>query len=204
MTARGSPLDEEGIPNFKYVATHICDSIKRQLKKQGIEGVQGEFGIGLLSFWTVGERLRLISSGGDGKTYQMEMKKGEPGYTITQRRILIPVKGTELTVTPLLSGVRHMNGEKIQRYLASELRDRIRKSGVNIKIVDRTSRKELKVEPREFEGRLLHELPVLRADSGEIYIEIYLNESGKENQPQGTRFEQFPRNPCGPAPGEDD
>ena len=33
----------------RYVATHICDSIKRQLKQNGTLGVQGEFGIGLLS-----------------------------------------------------------------------------------------------------------------------------------------------------------
>ena len=32
---RGIPKNDEGIPNFKYVATHICDSIKRQLKSAG-------------------------------------------------------------------------------------------------------------------------------------------------------------------------
>ena len=37
------------------VATHICDSVKRRLKEDGTPGVQGEFGIGLLSFWTVGD-----------------------------------------------------------------------------------------------------------------------------------------------------
>jgi K+-sensing histidine kinase KdpD len=52
----GVPRDEEGLPNFKYVATHICDSIKRRLKAEGVgNGLQGEFGIGLLSFWTVGD-----------------------------------------------------------------------------------------------------------------------------------------------------
>ena len=29
---RGIPKDDDGVPNFKYVATHICDSIKRQMK----------------------------------------------------------------------------------------------------------------------------------------------------------------------------
>ena len=47
---QGIPRDEEGLPNFQYVATHICDSIKRQLKRNGAQGMQGEFGIGLLSF----------------------------------------------------------------------------------------------------------------------------------------------------------
>lgn len=55
----GIPRNSDGQPDFKYVATHICDSIKRQLKKEGAQGVQGEFGIGLLSFWTVGQLLTL-------------------------------------------------------------------------------------------------------------------------------------------------
>jgi hypothetical protein len=62
----GIPRDADGLPNFKYVATHICDSIKRHLKADGFgTGLQGEFGIGLLSFWTVGETLTMISTGSD-------------------------------------------------------------------------------------------------------------------------------------------
>lgn len=57
--------DGEGIDDFHYVATHIGDSIKRKLKKSGIKGIQGEFGIGLLSFWTVGEELIMTSAGKD-------------------------------------------------------------------------------------------------------------------------------------------
>ena len=58
----GIPRDEEGKPNFKYVATHICDSIKRQLKINGARGIQGEYGIGLLSFWIVGDGASLTSA----------------------------------------------------------------------------------------------------------------------------------------------
>ncbi|HTL15909.1 MAG TPA: ATP-binding protein, partial [Patescibacteria group bacterium] len=71
---------EDGRPDFEYVATHICDSVKRHLKADGATGLQGEFGIGLLSFWTVGEELVLTSAGSDGTNYQMQMKKGNPGY----------------------------------------------------------------------------------------------------------------------------
>ena len=31
----GVPRDANGIPDFRYVATHICDSVKRRLKSQG-------------------------------------------------------------------------------------------------------------------------------------------------------------------------
>ncbi len=32
----GIPLNNEGFPNFKYVATHICDSLKKKLKQRGV------------------------------------------------------------------------------------------------------------------------------------------------------------------------
>ena len=171
-----------GVPDFTYVATHIGDSLKRKLKEKGQQGIQGEFGIGLLSFWTVGESLTLSSAGADGKTYVMEMRKSEPGYTITTRKALFSHKGTELAIRPLLPGLRQLSGEKIQNYLASELRDRIRKAGVRIRILDRTAKKDLEVQPRQYRGRLLHELGSIRSELGEIYLELYLNSQGPDNQ----------------------
>src|SRR5882757_10651787 len=121
------PRDLNGLPDFKYVATHICDSVKRRLKADGAGGsLQGEFGIGLLSFWTVGDRLTMTSSGADQRVYRMVMKKGDPRYTVNLRRALFAERGTELKISPLLEGIRSLSGEKIQWYLASELRDRIR------------------------------------------------------------------------------
>jgi hypothetical protein len=179
---QGIPRTEDGAPDFKYVATHICDSLKRRLKEEGIQNIQGEFGIGLLSFWTVGHKLMMVSSGKDGKAYQMEMKKGEPGYTVIPRPRLLPLKGTQLTISHLLPGIRTLNGEKIQRYLASELRDRIRHSGVKIRIIDRISRLELDVEPRQYEGRLIHDLPQIITPFGDVYVELYLSEKKPENR----------------------
>jgi nitrate/nitrite-specific signal transduction histidine kinase len=46
----GIPRDDAGLPDFQHVATHICDSLKRRLKAEDRTGVQGEYGIGLLSF----------------------------------------------------------------------------------------------------------------------------------------------------------
>lgn len=170
----GIPADDEGKPDFRYVATHICDSIKRQLKVDGARGIQGEFGIGLLSFWIVGKNLTMTTAGADGRTYQMHMQKGSPNYSLNAKHSLLPESGTELLIKPLLAGIRQLSGDKIQWYLASELRDRIRRSGVQIRVIDRTARKEYMVEPRQFTGRLLHELPA--AAGGDIYTELYLSE----------------------------
>ncbi len=67
--------DGEGIDDLNYVATHIGDSIKRKLKEKGQEGLQGEFGIGLLSFWSVGEEMTLTSAGEDGTPHRLRMVK---------------------------------------------------------------------------------------------------------------------------------
>ena len=171
----GVPRNPKGIPDFRYVATHICDSVKRRLKSQGTgAGIQGEFGIGLLSFWTVGERLVMTSTGSDQRAYQMTMNKGDPSYEISPRRVLFAEGGTEVRIAPLLEGFRTLSGEKIQWYLSSELRDRIRSSGVRISVIDKLARKQLEIEPRQFDGRLLHQLPPVRTSYGDSYVELYV------------------------------
>jgi hypothetical protein len=179
----GVPRDADGLPDFKYVATHICDSIKRQLKTDGSGlKLQGEFGIGLLSFWTVGETLTMTSIGADQRTYQMTMSKGDPGYSVSQKRVLFDDMGTEVKISPLLEGIRSLSGEKIQWYLASELRDRIRDAEVRVTVIDRLARKRYEVEPRQFEGQLLHQHPPVHTPYGDAYAELYLSEPDENSR----------------------
>ena len=184
----GVPRDADGLPDFRYVATHICDSIKRRLRAEdnGM-GLQGEFGIGLLSFWTVGDILTMTSTGADHRTYQMTMRKGDPRYDVSPRRVLLAEKGTELRISPLLEGIRTLSGEKIQWYLASELRDRIKDAHVRVTVIDKLARKQYEVEPRQFEGRLLHRLPPIRAPYGDAYAELYLAEPADSSRVALTR-----------------
>lgn len=179
---QGIPRDTDGRPDFRYVATHICDSVKRRLKVEGASGLQGEFGIGLLSFWTLGEELALTSTGADDRAWQMTMRKGDPGYAVKAKRSLFSEPGTLLRITNLLEGIRSLSGEKIQWYLAAELRDRIRHTGVRITVIDKISRKQYAVEPRQYEGRLLHQLPNVRAVLGDVYVELYLDEPKETNR----------------------
>ena len=177
----GVRRNADGEPDFHYVATHVCDSIKRRLKTEGTRGLQGEFGIGLLSFWTLGEELLLTSAAADGRTWQMHLRKGDPSYRITHRPVLFPEQGAEVLIRGILPGIKNFSGEKIQWYLASELRDRIRHSGVSVLVVDRTARAEFKVEPRQFEGRLLHELDGTLPGASEVYAELYLTAHSPAN-----------------------
>jgi hypothetical protein len=132
----------------------------------------------------------------------MKLVKNNPAYSIKDTGTLFLHNGTELLIKPILPGIKQLSCEKIQNYLASELRDRITKSGVVIKITDHTSRREYRVEPRKFKGVLLHELPEIKNPLGEIYYELYLTEPSPENNvglyktgtrvlPSITRIEEF-------------
>ena len=99
-----------------------------------------------------------------------------------RKRLLLPIEGSELVVYPILPGIRQLSGERMQRFLASELRDRIKMSGVEIRIIDRTRRAQYRVKPRHFSGHLLRGLPASRTTFGEIYLELYLAEPGRENE----------------------
>ncbi len=81
--------------------------------------MQGEFGIGLLSYWNIGEGLTVTCFGKNNTRYTMYMRRGEQNYRIDERKVLVTDRGTSLTVSPLLAGVKNLSGEKIQNYLAS-------------------------------------------------------------------------------------
>jgi len=104
------------------------------------------------------------------------MSKGDPRYIVKLRRVLFAERGTELKIWPLLEGIRGLSGEKIQWYLASELRDRIRNTQLRVTWLDKLARKQYQDEPRQFEGRLVQQLPTDRSPFGEAYAELYLTE----------------------------
>jgi hypothetical protein len=98
----GVPLDQDGRPHFCHIATHLCDSMKRHLSRRLRHGVHGEFGIGLLSFWSLGQQLRIIASDGDGRLHELVLNRGEQSYSISPVRGGPAGGGTQIIVGPLL------------------------------------------------------------------------------------------------------
>lgn len=156
---RGVAADEHGLPDFQRIATHLCDSMKRHLTTNQRRGVHGEFGIGLLSFWSLGEELRMISGGEGMPLRELCLIRGKQHYEIRPAKGRLATVGTRVVVGPLLEATKNLvTGEKIARYLSAELRDRIRSTGVAIDVADPVARREMRVVPREFEGERL-EIP---------------------------------------------
>ena len=180
----GLLLNQNGQPDFDHIATHVCDSMKRHLSRRDRVGVHGEFGIGLLSFWSLGDQLRMIAGDDEGRLHEMILRRGEQAYSVKPLRGAFDTGGTQITVGPLLESTRNIvTGDKLQRYLAAELRDRIRSSGVHIHIADKISRKQLVVTPREFQGDRLEEVRSIATPFGKLVVELYLRPTA-DNRPQ--------------------
>lgn len=174
----GVVLNEDGLPDFRHIATHICDSMKRTLDDTERKNVHGEYGIGLLSFWTLGRELRMASPDRHGTFHEMFLKRGEKTYTVSPIGKVKGLEGTRILVGPMLDSTRQVvTGEKIQKFLAAELRDRIRATDAQIHIIDRVARKDLVVSPKEFEGDRIRLADTIATPRGEVTIELYLSNS---------------------------
>lgn len=171
----GIPHGLDGIPDFQRMATHICDSMKRHFDASERKGIHGEFGIGLLSFWSLGDQLRIASLGDDGALYEMTMHRGQPTYQVRRSTSSLFNEGTRVIVGPLLDASRSLvSGDRLQRYLAVELRDRLRSARVKVTVHDRVSRKQWNVKPRIFDGDRLHEAKNVPTRFGDVKVELYL------------------------------
>ena len=113
----GIRLDETGVPDFRYVATHICDSIKKRLKRNWCPTNTGRIRHRAAEFLTLGENLKLRSSAANGSVHEMAMQRGSEGYSVRVSRALLAESGAALDIRPLLPGVRQFSGEKLNWYL---------------------------------------------------------------------------------------
>ena len=53
---------------------------------------------------------------------------------------------------------------------------------MRISVIDKLARKQLEVEPRQFDGRLLHQLPSVRTSYGDAYVELYVTEPAESSR----------------------
>lgn len=172
----GVPPDASGDPDIEGVAKRICASLKRRLPPESQEGIQGQFGIGILGFAAAGEELFIRSRRDGSKTKAIRLRAYETNYEPIDSPPHLRGRGTEAEVRGIRRDIQNrLTAEKLQRYLSEELRDRIRRSGVRIVIDDRVgARKKLNVTPREFSGRKLASgQKELMTRAGRLKLDLY-------------------------------
>jgi hypothetical protein len=169
---------------LRYIATHIGHSRKRSLSPEERLRLmtQGQYGIGLLGFWSLGDRLEMRTSVPGQRAHRLVLHRDRPDFVIEPLRGRLPLDElwTEIVVVGLhREAVSVMLGRRAADYLAAELRGQLLSRDVELLVEDRMSRgraqKLIQVRPPRFLGEQLEgigplEVPGHRQARFEIYL----------------------------------
>ena len=169
---------------LRFIATNIGSSRKRNLSPEERRRlvVTGQYGVGLLGFWSIGHRMEIRSRVGGSPVQVLRLVEDEPRVALdtVSAEIAAPETFTEIVVTELHdTASRALSGRRLAEYLAAELRGPILASGVEVEIRDAMARglaqKRFPVAPRPFTGERLA-LPADFPVEGHppIRLELYL------------------------------
>ena len=156
-------IPEKSRPDaLRYIATHIGHSRKRSLSPQERLKLmtQGQYGIGLLGFWSLGQLLEMRSFVPGQRGYRLVLERDRARFVVEpiRGRLAVDERATEILITGLhRDAMSALIGNRAADYLASELRGQLLARDVELIIEDKISRrkalKHLVVKPARFLGR---------------------------------------------------
>lgn len=174
---------------LKYIATHIGHSRKRSLSPQQRLQLmtQGQYGIGLLGFWSLGEMLEIRTAVPYQKPHRLVLRRDQPRFRIEPLRGKLSFEDlwTEVVVVGLhRAAMSALVARRAADFLGAELRGQLLSRDVELLVEDRMSRgrgpKAITVRPPRFLGERLEGLgPVEVPGHPPARLEIYL--AGEEN-----------------------
>jgi len=167
-----------------YLATHVGHSRKLGLtpRERAERVIAGQYGVGLLGFWSIGRRLELRSRVGCSHLFALKLIEDDPRAAIVRLpiRFDLPATFTEIVVSEIHSTAqRTLGGRRLADYLGAELRGQLLTREVKLSIHDGVargpSRKDFLVVPRRFVGEKLNLPPQFEVPGhGLARIELYL------------------------------
>jgi hypothetical protein len=172
--------------NLSRIPTHICDSIKRKLDAQAREKVIGEFGIGILGFWALGQSFHLRSRTSRSDTYSLIMERQKRSFRVEKAKERMAEAGTEVAIIGLLDTTKRLlSAQRLGDYLAREIRDRLLGTGTEIEIEDKLpGGGKVHVEPMPFSGEHLSDFTEVVTKSGRVAnLELYMNFASTSSEP---------------------
>ena len=175
---------------LRFIATHVGHSRKRSLTpQQRLELLtQGQYGIGLLGFWSLGEVLEMRTSVPGQRPHRLVLFRDRGDYTIEPLRGTLPLdaRWTEIVVLDLhRQAMPTLLARRAADYLGSELRGQLLGREVRLVVEDHIARgatqKVVHVRPRRFLGERLDGLGSLEVPGHPpIQLELYLLGDGEE------------------------
>jgi hypothetical protein len=149
---------------LRFIATNIGASRKRNLSAEERRRlvITGQYGVGLLGFWSVGRRMEIRSRVAGSGVHVLGLVEDSPRVTLGELppEIGAPDTLTEIVVTELHEmASRVLSGRRLADYLAAELRGPILATGAEVEVRDAMARglaqKRFPVAPRPFTGERL-------------------------------------------------
>lgn len=169
---------------LRYIATNIGHSRKRNLSVQERHTLmtQGQYGIGLLGFWSLGERLEMRSCVPGQQPMRLVLHRDDPRFEIEplRGRLLLDERWTEIVVLDVHPGPQSvLTARRAADYLASELRGQLLARDVNLVYEDHMARgraqKVVTIRPRRFLGERLAGFDVVEVPGhAPIRLELHL------------------------------
>ncbi len=169
---------------LRYIATHIGHSRKRSLSPEERLKLmtQGQYGIGLLGFWSLGGMLEMRTSVAGARPFHLVLHRDEPDFLVEPLRGRLPLDGTWTEVLVLSvhrEALPALAGRRAADFLGSELRGQLLARQVDLIIEDRMSRgraqKIVPVRPPRFLGERIEGIDSVEvAGHAPIRCEIYL------------------------------
>jgi len=178
---------------LKKIATTIGHSHKRDLDLATRREMMmlGQYGIGLLGFWSLGEQMEIRSRVGGGRPHSLVLQRGKRQANIQ------PVRATRLddadTYTSITirelhgTAMRQVRPGKIHPYLSRELRGQLLGRDVSLRIRDKVARgrarKLWRVVAEPFLGRRLERFTELAVAGHEpAKLELYFVPADEERE----------------------
>jgi hypothetical protein len=149
---------------LRVIATNIGHSRKRGLspRERHDQIVAGKYGIGLLGFWSVGQRMDIRSRVAGGEVWVLRMEEDRERAELFRDRLAMETSDTftEVVITDLHEAAqRVLAGKRLNDYLSSELRGMLLATAAHLEIQDRLVRglaeRTFVVVPRRFVGERL-------------------------------------------------
>ncbi len=175
--------DEDRETALRHIATHIGRSHKRNLspRERHEQIVAGQYGIGLLGFWSIGHRMDIRSRVAGSAPWLLRLVEDEPRAEIVPAPPTIdaPATFTEIVVGELhAAALRPLTTRRLADYLGAELRGPLLSSGAAVEVRELDSRgvlvDRIPVVPRRFDGvRLDVPAQVEVPGCSPIVIELY-------------------------------
>lgn len=147
------------MPDIEYIPLHAADSLKRSADRSA---TVGQFGIGLYTFWGLGNTLSLTTraqrTSGLSDSFRLVMeaeKQGTFPSRVPHLGLLASTPGTVVQVDDLRPSARpRLSRDRVAGYLSIQLRERLIKLRGRVSVsISSTDEADKVVEPKRWGGR---------------------------------------------------